>query len=52
MIKEYYKNELESEEVNNETIIFSKSLTNNETKKWNNKFLGLTEQSEKESCGK
>lgn len=52
MTKEYYKNELESEEVNNETIIFSKSLTNNETKKWNNKFLGLTEQSEKENCGK
>ena len=48
MIKEFYNNELESEEINNETIIYSKSLTNEETQKWNNKFLGLTAQSEKE----
>lgn len=48
MIKEDYKNELESEEINNETIIFSKSLTFGKTKKWNNKFLQLTAQSEKE----
>lgn len=48
MIKEFYKNELESEEINNETIIYSKSLTTDETRKWDNKFLGLTIQSEKE----
>lgn len=48
MIKEYYKNELESDEINNETIIYSKSLTEEITTKWNNKFLGLTAQSEKE----
>ncbi len=48
MIKELYKNELESEEINNETIIYSKSLTKQKTQRWNNKFLGLTAQSEKE----
>lgn len=48
MIKEYYRNELECDEINNETIIYSKSLTGKETLKWNNKFLGLTAQSEKE----
>ncbi|MCM1371310.1 MAG: hypothetical protein NC181_05450 [Clostridium sp.] len=48
MIKEFYKNELESEEINKETIIYSKSLIKGQTKKWNNKFLGLTAQSEKE----
>jgi len=48
MIKEYYNNELECEKINNETIIFSKSLTLEKTKKWNNKFLQLTEQLEKE----
>lgn len=48
MIKEYYSNELESDEINNETIIYSKSLTEDITAKWNNKFLGLTAQSEKE----
>ena len=48
MIKEYYSNELESDEINKETIIYSKSLTGEKTLKWNNKFLGLTAQSEKE----
>lgn len=48
MIKETYNNELESEEINNETIIFSKSLTLKRTEKWNNRFLQLTVQSEKE----
>ncbi len=48
MIKEFYKNVLESEEINNGTIIYSKSLTKEQTKKWNNKFLGLTAQGEKE----
>ncbi len=48
MIKERYNNELESKEINDETIIFSKSLTLEKTQKWNNKFLGLTLQSEKE----
>ncbi len=45
MIKEFYKNELESEEINNETIIYSKYLIKEKTEKWNNKFLGLTMQS-------
>lgn len=48
MTKEFYSNDLESYEINNTTIIYSKSLTNNVVKKWNNKFLGLTAQSEKE----
>lgn len=48
MVKEFYKNELESEEINKETIIYSKSLIKEQTEKWNNKFLGLTAQSEKE----
>ena len=48
MIKEYYNNELESDQINNETIIYSKSLTEEKIQKWNNKFLGLTAQSEKE----
>lgn len=48
MIREYYQNELESDEINNETIIYSKSLTEEKIQKWNNKFLGLTAQSEKE----
>ena len=49
MIKEFYKNELESEEINRGTIIYSKTLTKEKTEKWNNKFLGLTIQSEKEN---
>ena len=52
MIKESYKNDLENEEINNGTIIYSKSLTKEKTEKWNNKFLGLTMQSEKEKQGK
>lgn len=48
MIKEFYHNELESEEINKSTIIYSKSLTKEKTTNWNNKFLGLTAQSEKE----
>lgn len=48
MIKEFYSNELESDEINNTTIIYSKSLTKENVEKWNNKFLGLTAQSEKE----
>lgn len=48
MIREYYCNELESDEINNVTIVFSKSLTLEKTKKWNNKFLQLTAQVEKE----
>ena len=47
-IREYYINELESDEINNGTIVFSKSLTPEKTKKWNNKFLQLTAQAEKE----
>lgn len=48
MVKEYYHNILESDEINNGTIIFSKSLTSKKTEKWDNKFLQLTAQSEKE----
>ena len=48
MIEEKYFNELESDEINSETIIFSKSLTKKKTKLWNNKFLQLTAQVEKE----
>ena len=48
MLKERYSNELENEEKNRETIIFSKSLTNEKTEKWDNKFLQLTIQAGKE----
>ena len=48
MIEERYSNELESDEINNGTLVFSKSLTNKKTELWNNKFLQLTAQSEKE----
>ena len=48
MIKEFYNNELESEEINKGTIVYSKSLTKEKTNKWNNRFLGLTMQNEKE----
>ncbi len=48
MIEERYSNELESDEINSETIIFSKSLTKKKTELWNNKFLQLTAQAEKE----
>lgn len=49
MQKEYYSNKLESDKINSETIIFSKSLTQKRTEKWNNKFLQLTAQLEKEN---
>ena len=48
MISENYMNELESDEINNGTIVFSKSLTLEKTQRWNNKFLQLTAQFEKE----
>ncbi len=48
MTKEYYSNELENDFINNTTIIYSKSLIKEKVEKWNNKFLGLTAQSEKE----
>lgn len=48
MIKEFYQNVLESDEINKGTIIYSKSLIDGETSKWHNKFLGLTAQSAKE----
>ncbi|MCI8461202.1 MAG: GNAT family N-acetyltransferase [Bacilli bacterium] len=48
MISERYSNELECSEINEETIIFSKSLTNKKIDLWNNKFLELTAQIEKE----
>lgn len=48
MERECYQNELESDYINSTTIIFSKSITKEKIDKWNNKFLGLTAQSEKE----
>ena len=48
MIKECYSNELESEEINNETLVFSKSLDSHKIQRWDNKFLELTAQVEKE----
>lgn len=48
MKRESYQNELESDYINSTTIIFSKSLVKDKIEKWNNKFLGLTAQSEKE----
>lgn len=48
MISERYSNELECSEINEETIIFSKSLINKKVTLWNNKFLELTAQIEKE----
>ena len=48
MIKEFYKNELESEEIYKGTIIYSKSLVKDKIEKCDNRFLGLTAQNEKE----
>lgn len=48
MISERYNNKLECVEINEETIIFSKSLTNKKIDLWNNKYLELTSQIEKE----
>lgn len=48
MISEQYNNKLECAEINKETIIFSKSLTNKKIDLWNNKYLELTSQIEKE----
>ena len=48
MIEEKYFNELESDEINNVTIIFSKSLTKKKIELWNNRYLQLTAQAEKE----
>lgn len=48
MVEERYSNELESDEVNTEILIYSKSLTENEVELWNNKFLQITAQNEKE----
>jgi len=51
MISEKYNNENEDKEVIKTTLIFSKSLTNEPVQKWNDKYLGLTEQSNKEKEG-
>ncbi len=48
MQRESYRNIQESKLINEETIIFSKSLTLKKVKMWDNKYLGLTSQSEKE----
>lgn len=44
LIEEEYYNEKENSEINNTTLIFSLSLTDQAIEKWNNKFLELTEQ--------
>lgn len=49
MISEKYENEKEDESTRKTTLIFSKSLTDKETELWNNKYLELIDQSEKES---
>lgn len=48
MIKEKYNNKDEDKEVIKATYIFSKSLTDDTVTKWNDKYLGLTEQFNKE----
>lgn len=48
MINERYSNKLECDAINEETVIFSKSLTSKKIDLWNNKFLELTAQIEKE----
>jgi len=56
--KLYYKKGMESEEYTNpddqmysvgKLLIFSKSLTEKTAEKWNNKYLGLTEQENKQN---
>ncbi len=48
MTQEPYLNESESIEITDDTLIFSLSLTDTPVQKWNNQFLGLTEQLEKQ----
>lgn len=48
MISEKYENDNEDESIRNTTLIFSKSLTEKETKLWNNKNLELNNQVKKE----
>lgn len=48
MIQEAYQHADEAKEVSDSTLIFSLSLTTQPIKKWNNKFLELTEQLEKQ----
>ncbi|HAN09322.1 MAG TPA: hypothetical protein DCP90_01770 [Clostridiales bacterium] len=58
-IKLYYKKGMISEEYTNQTdvihsigkiLILSKSLTERPTEKWDNKYLGLTAQVERQNC--
>lgn len=51
MIKEEYNNEDEDKEIIKTTLIFSKSLTEEPVEVWNDKYLGLTEQLNKEKEG-
>ena len=48
MIKEKYNNKDEDKEVIKSTYIFSKSLTEEPVEKWNDRYLELTQQAEKE----
>jgi len=48
MVAEEYRNALESKGITDTTILFSLSLTNKPIEKWNDRFLELTEQLEKQ----
>lgn len=48
MIQEEYLNMSEGEEITHSTVIFSLSLTDKHIAKWDNKFLELSEQIEKQ----
>ena len=49
---EKYENKDDQKSLETEVLIFSKSLSNNECPKWNNKTIHLTEQYEKEKYRK
>ncbi|MFA5211346.1 MAG: GNAT family N-acetyltransferase [Patescibacteria group bacterium] len=49
MISEEYLNEDDKIDSKGKILIFSKSLTKKPTEKWNNKYLGLTKQVERQN---
>lgn len=49
MISEEYKNKKDNINSKGKILIFSKSLTENPTKKWRNKYLGLIKQVERQN---
>lgn len=48
MTQETYRNSSETQEITDSTLIFSLSLTDKPIEKWDNKFLELSEQLEKQ----